>query len=216
MDKRRLINVTLLSAFIWVAMLSSSGARPLGSSKSFDATNTSNRRAEVAGERPVGSSKSFEEFAHMIVTRLSAGDNAAIIRAASEHGVIVVRRQVDWNQSNKSENKPIANDGWTDNLSLYGLNSLVWTEHEVRFDKSELDEHDFHSILKQFHGLVRNTEDGYHKWGVIASLNLWDDWGSRYLGPAISGKIASNAFWYIYFTRVNGEWKIWRLEFVTH
>jgi hypothetical protein len=163
----------------------------------------------------VKNAQSFSLFAHGVVDKLNSGDFAAISRAGSAQGIMVVRRQVDWRLSNTQMKNDGVNKVAETNLSLPNLPSLVWTEREIRFKRSELNGANFHFVEKQFQHFIHNTKDGYPR-STIASLNMRDTWDSRYLGPAIQGKIASNTFWYIYFVWEKGEWKIWRLEFVIH
>jgi hypothetical protein len=163
----------------------------------------------------VKNAQSFSLFAHEVVDKLNSGDFAAISRVGSAQGIMVVRRQVDWRLSNAQMKNDGVNKVTETNLSLPNLPSLVWTEREIRFKRSELSRADFHFVEKQFQHFIQNTKDGYPR-SIIASLNRKDAWDSRYLGPAIQGKIASNTFWYIYVIWEKGEWKIWRLEFVIY
>jgi hypothetical protein len=43
-----------------------------------------------------------------------------------------------------------------------------------------------------------------------------DNWKSRRLGPAAGGKICAGSFWYIYFVKERGQWKVWRMEEANH
>jgi hypothetical protein len=49
-------------------------------------------------------------------------------------------------------------------------------------------------------------------------LSTVDAWGMSPIGPAVSGKIASNTWWYVYLRREggSGRWKVWKLELFVH
>jgi len=166
----------------------------------------------------VGEQQSFAAISQMTVSDINQGNLDAFIGICSHDGLLVVNREVDWKRSASNDGNKRIGTGhkrWISNLSLSRSELLVWQEVESRFYFSELHGIAFKSAFQQFHNLVRNSEDGYPKY-IFRSVNMQDAWKSRYLGPAIQGKIASNTFWYVYLRQEANEWKIWKLEFVRH
>jgi hypothetical protein len=151
---------------------------------------------------------SFAITSRRLVRELARGDAQDVIHNISSRGILVVERYVDWDDTNAPKQKPFG-------LSVEDMDYLVWKDDELRFEAPDFNEPEFRSIIKQFQGFVMNTEYAYPS-SICASLNTHDAWESRILGPAIQGKLASNNWWYIYLTRENHSWKVWRLEVVGH
>jgi hypothetical protein len=149
---------------------------------------------------------------------LSQGNLKAFLTLVSQEGLLIVRRQATWKKPKTTKEKPTSGstqEKYVSDLSLAANQPFTWEEEEVRFDPSELNKKEFQELFVQFKGLVQNTRDGYRN-SMTPSLTMKDVWGSRYLGPAAGGKIASNVWWYIYYTREHGRWKVWRMEYAIH
>ena len=90
---------------------------------------------------------------------------------------------------------------------------LIWEERQMAFTSQAMGtEKEFSSLFKSFGKRIKLTYSS----GTKTSLDMWDAWKVRRMGPCVSGKIASNAYWYMSFTKEHGTWKLWRLEATTH
>lgn len=158
---------------------------------------------------------SLRAVALAVLRDVGSGNLTSFDAFASEGGIIVARRSVDWNLTKQEGGNEPVRRVFADDLDLSGLPSLVWIERVVDFNRADLEESDFRAVFDQFKGLIRNTRDGYSS-SIRCSYHLRDDWNTRNLGTAIQGKIASNSFWYIYLDREHGAWKVWRMEYVVH
>jgi hypothetical protein len=164
--------------------------------------------------QPAYSAQSLNAFAHEVISILAGNNFARVGGYVSSDGILVVNRYVDWSPTGEAAIQTNLNSAGF-GLSIPPPADLTWIEQEDRYDRYDINGLSFKSILKQFHELIDNSEDGY-RGTIVASANTRDDWGSRYLGPSVQGKIASNTFWYIYFVREGDSWKIWRLELTVH
>lgn len=165
-----------------------------------------------AGAASRGPRGSFHAAARHIISQLAASGGKALRRFASRDGILVVRREVDWNRSGERfrETKMVG----PDDLNLGGLDALVWVEVETEFDKSNLTGRRFEDIGARFQRFVHESRRDFQ--GEDYSLDRPDDWNSRRLGPAASGKLASDEFWYIYFVREKKQWRVYKLELAYH
>jgi hypothetical protein len=124
---------------------------------------------------------------------------------------------VDWKRSGEPLLEPATGGGKPGDqiyLFLGGLTPTTWVEAEVAFAGADLTGPKFRQIGAQFQQFVQSTRRDYRR-SEEYSLDLSDHWGRR-LGPAATGKLASNDWWYIYFVQENGEWRVWKLELAIH
>jgi hypothetical protein len=162
-----------------------------------------------------GGKRDFEAAVGSVLSALRRGDVQAFSRFASKEGVLVSRRRVDWDRTGTPLRDAASGEAIEqDYLYLKGLEPLVWEEFEVGFQRSEISGPEFAAILRQFHSFLLATESDYR--GTTVSRDMVDHWASRRLGPAVEGKLLSDVFWYVYFVREDGSWRVWKLEHVTH
>ncbi len=171
----------------------------------------------VRPQRRVSDEERFAADAKKAINALANEDYRGFTHYISSQGVIVVRREVDWDRTNKSIRE--STEGWTPDakrafLSLAGQEPLVWTEDELGYHSTAIRGDEFKGILSQFQGFIRDSRAYFQ--GESYSLQMIDHWQSRHLGPAVEGKLVSNVFWYIYFVKEDGAWRVWRMEHVTH
>jgi len=88
---------------------------------------------------------------------------------------------------------------------------LIWKERVVRLNLAELKDTLFIQEFTGFHKTIEDTTGDFRR-TLRMSENLADFWHFSYLGAAVEGKIAANAYWYVRFIRENGKWKVWCLE----
>jgi hypothetical protein len=166
---------------------------------------------------PKNKGREFAKEARAIINSLAAGNQKDFIRRVSEQGLLVVRRKVDWDKSSKALREPAAPGNKTGDkgyLFLGGLEPLVWEEEEVTFLPEDLKGRAFSRVLKQFQGFARITRENVR--GEFYFLDGRDHWYCRPLGTAVEGKLCSSTYWYAYFTREKGEWRVWKLELAEH
>jgi hypothetical protein len=162
---------------------------------------------------PVGAARrekrsGFSAEARHIVSLVGHSGSKALNRFASRRGILVVRREVDWKRTGKPFREP--NTGDPVNLYLGGLDPQVWVEVETEFDRRDLTGRRFGEIGARFQRFVQSTREGFQ--GEDYSLDMLDAWNSRRLGPAAEGKLCAGSYWYIYFVREKGRWRVWKLE----
>jgi len=158
-------------------------------------------------------SSAFQKAANSVIASIKSGDFKRFRNTCSKSGIEIVRRGVDWKSTRTSQNGEYKSPTYTNDPLGFERDSLevsVWVDEEVHFDRDELDQKSSHKVIERFRAEIKETYGG-----INASTNLSDAW-DRKLGPAAGGKLASNCFWYIYFTQEDGRWKVWKLEFVTH
>ncbi|HEY3897107.1 MAG TPA: hypothetical protein VGM54_00740 [Chthoniobacter sp.] len=94
-----------------------------------------------------------------------------------------------------------------DEVARYG-----WEERELEYDLTNPTD-----IARLRKAIVRFDKDIPNTYGELrVALQQKDQWGERKLGPSAEGKMASNYYWYLYFRKEGGVWKIWRMELVDH
>lgn len=175
--------------------------------------------------------QAFERAARRIVNAIASEDLETVAQQAAldncegespKNVISVVRRTVNWERSNdlllrkplQEPATPGKQTGDETYLWLGGLTPFVWEEEKIDFDESELRGKEFRGVLKQFGSFVRQTWQAYISEGY--SLNMVDHWRSRRMGPAVEGKLASNAFWYVGLVQQCGEWRVHRLEYAIY
>jgi hypothetical protein len=163
----------------------------------------------LGGEFPRAGLKDLRAAAKQALRAIKYADATAVARVASKEGVIVVGRWMDWEQLRR---EPSAKEQAARPIRLPGADSSVWVEQEVRFVLEELRGSGFRRVLEEFR---RNMGTPYHH-SVRCELALRDHWGVRCLGPAAEGKVCSNFFWYLCFTREAGRWRLYRMEIAAH
>lgn len=184
------------------------------------------RSSEAHGVRP---SLELASVSRQALNSLVNGNWRVLKELTSSSGLLIVKREFDWSGTSalaatgdqKSSGKmPGENHGTSKygyDLNFSDVSPSVWRDHQVWFQTSEFDSTAFDSTVRQFQGLVLNSEDGY-KHSISSSLKTADAWGISPIGPAMYGKVASNSWWYICFRRegASGQWKIWKLELFVH
>jgi hypothetical protein len=167
-------------------------------------------------------SADLNQTARNAIRCLQFGNFKKFNSLVSKHGLVIVKRNWDPNlfKSGNAENNSTARDAAANpqaDIDLSHSSRLVWTEQEADFASSDLKGSGFHRIFNRFGSLIKGTlfADAYRR-GVEISLDLMDNWKSRRLGPAAGGKICAGSFWYIYFVKERGQWKVWRMEEANH
>jgi hypothetical protein len=97
---------------------------------------------------------------------------------------------------------------------MNGSDALAWTEEDVTFRRDSLSGKRFSEVLKTFQRFVRITRENFLR--ETYALQREDAWHARQLGPTSEGKLASNTYWYAYFSREGNSWKLRELEIVYH
>ena len=151
--------------------------------------------------------RTFEAAARPCVDIIAGGDVHQFARIASKNGVVVVRRTMDWDATEKvrEEGEELERD-----------NARVWKEEYASCYSQLLRSKAFAAPLREFKGYVLETR---HHWSAACesySTAMEDHWGERILGPAAEGKLASNWFWYVYFRREGKSWRVYKLEVAMH
>jgi hypothetical protein len=159
--------------------------------------------------------ESFQATSSRIVSELEHENLASFDNDVSSEGLLIVRREPDWGESNvtlKDEPIKFLPHGSASYLSFNGMKTVAWEEHEIFFNKPDLRNPHYVSLLNQFCGLVLLSQDNYHD---FISSNQSEDgywFRERELGPNIFGKIGSDECLYIYLQHESGKWRVWRLE----
>lgn len=151
-----------------------------------------------------------------IADELARGDYNTFDRDVSSGGVLIVRREPDWDHSNvplKDDPIRIHRDGTSDGLSFDGMRGVAWKERGIWFSHKNLHGRAYMLLLKQFRGLVIESKINYHGFLVTPDSEDGFDFAERHLGPTVFGKVASDCCVYIFLCREAGGWKVWRLEF---
>ena len=158
------------------------------------------------------SSQSITAAGNKIVNELEHKDFAAFGKDVSSEGLLIVRREPDWNKSNVPLKDYPVNSRHR-YLSFNRMKTVVWKEYEVSFAKPDLSNRNYVSLLKQFRLLIIASHQDYHD--LTASNETEDGFWfyERRLGPAIFGKLGSDECIFIYLKDEGGKWKVWRMEF---
>ena len=150
---------------------------------------------------------SLKEATNNVLAALRNNEDKQFLQQCSENGILIVERSVRWDQMRSSQRQPLTN--LFRNIDF----DIVWQEIQIHFTLNELtSDEEFHTLFQRYRKLLKNTYPN----SIIVSMSGWDDWHSRRMGPFISGKIASNCHWYMYFIEENHRWKLWRLEYAIH
>jgi hypothetical protein len=146
---------------------------------------------------------SFEDAAHHVHMAVQAKDFKTFVANCSQRGVLVVARYADFKYIESKGHQSAVFD-----FNVSADATLTWADERAHFDRNEIRHSlDFHKLFDQFCEYVGTTY-----WEAGASTKVWDQWHERMLCDVVSGKMSSNFFWYIYFVKESGQWKVWRIE----
>lgn len=167
----------------------------------------------------VSEQAAFERAAREAIETIASGDIYRFSRVVAKE-VVVARRRIDWERSTEIR-KPKPSKRWQEHwvgLPLAGLDqgAVVWEESELMFGSHEVGEQAFRRLLTGFRSVIRSTMHYPRDLAVSYSLNGEDFTGSRRIGPSAEGKLASDTFWYVYFVREKGKWRVYRLEVLSN
>jgi hypothetical protein len=155
----------------------------------------------------IGDTSALKKSGDRVLRAMRTGDIDNVIPMLS-NGIFISERQAHYTSAGKIPSEELRKDvQLVDNLSIW-----IWKDREVFLERTDSLE-----LAKLKIGLKRFAQRMKDTYGSLeASLDLKDAWNLRTLGPAVSGKVASNTFWYIYFRKEGAEWKIWKLEYASH
>lgn len=191
---------------------------------SANAKGSSNGKStETAKEK-----ERFQKTAQEVVKAIRMLDDSLIAQYTSRHGIIVVYRSWDWvlpawrkDELSTTTAKDDLSTTTAIDRHLLPLDAMLkdqganlWTEVETTIEIGDLGKEPCRAIMKLMSKHIDDTRDNFH--GEEYSTHTFDHWGSRYLGAAVEGKLASNCYWYLLFCYENNHWKLYRIEIVVH
>ncbi len=136
-------------------------------------------------------------------------DVKTFLRVCSKRGVFVIERYwVFWEDGITMDINRLNWELFSDSNLEKTIN---WIEKTAEFSYKEIVSKPFVDILEKFSDFIdASSAFGGPYWDL--NMEIYD----FLLGPAIGGKVASNAYWYIRFVREDGKWRVRSLEFITH
>ena len=156
-------------------------------------------------------SSSFPAAQELVIRALQENDSKSFIANCSRNGISVVARYADWKYLHSESRRPAANRIF--DFDLAAGERLTWTDETAFFGWDELhDSLEFHHLFDRFRQYVVTETYG----NIRASRQRWDEWHQRILCDVVSGKMASDFFWYIYFVKEATHWRVWRIECAVH
>jgi hypothetical protein len=128
--------------------------------------------------RGESSSQRFTAAGREVLHSLTTGNWAALAHMTSATGLLIVKRELNWDATLSPQKRHGGATGktspkttWVYDLNLDRLRPVVWSEQQVWFLPSEFNTPEFRAAARQFQGLVRNSEDRYR--GLVNSLTKY-------------------------------------------
>lgn len=154
----------------------------------------------------------LEAEASLAIDAIAGEDKAALAKYLDPRGVILVRRILMQKDQVRFPN------GLTTStvFSLFPDQGHYWIEEEVSVQPKEISGQAFRQYIQWFSSLVHKTRARGQHVSEEYSVDTYDLQEVRGLGPAATGKVLADFYWYVYFRKVGGTWRIWRMETVSH
>lgn len=154
----------------------------------------------------------YSSLVHKVLIYTQKNQLSNIVQLVSVKGVDIVFSEKDYTKMGKPLPKP---SNHTKYSYLYQGARLpeVWTSYQVHFSMDELKSKACLESLKHIRMIILKTIQNYPS-SITSSEDVINS--PRFLGPSITGKVMSGAFWRFYLTKENGAWKIWRIEYIIY
>ena len=158
--------------------------------------------------------RDFESAARRIIRTIVKGDTEQLARVISRNGVQIVRRRwaSERDRDNYRDPDSAAATAAT-SMRMDGLSPLIWEDISLEYPRPGLKSADFRRLARVFQKLITATPPPFVP---MYSLDMVDHWQARHLGAGVSGRICSNAEWYVCMAREKGSWRVHRMELATH